>query len=107
MKCIVVGVLYGVCEPACSVLLITTHTPFSLFSFFSIFPCAFSLSKHFTFSNAGLRLDGRRPADLRHFSAKIGVFEGSDGSAYVEHGNTKAFAVVYGPSEVSEARKVE
>lgn len=64
-------------------------------------------SKHFTFSNAGLRLDGRRPADLRHFSAKIGVFEGSDGSAYVEHGNTKAFAVVYGPSEVSEARKVE
>ena len=55
---------------------------------------------------AGLRLDGRRPADLRRFTAKIGLYEGADGSAYVEHGNTKVLAVVYGPSEVSVAPQV-
>jgi len=50
-------------------------------------------------SPEGLRLDGRRPADLRRFTANIGLFDGADGSAYVEHGNTKVLAVVYGPSE--------
>jgi exosome complex component RRP41 len=35
---------------------------------------------------------------------KVGVFEGAAGSAYVEHGNTKAFAVVYGPSEPRPGR---
>lgn len=50
-------------------------------------------------SPEGLRLDGRRPNDLRRMKAELGVFEGCDGSARVEHGNTKALAVVYGPHE--------
>jgi exosome complex component RRP41 len=31
----------------------------------------------------------------------MGVFAQADGSAYIEQGNTKALAVVYGPHEAS------
>lgn len=52
-------------------------------------------------SDEGYRLDGRRPSELRKVRARMGVFEQADGSAYIEQGNTKALAVVYGPHEVS------
>ena len=52
-------------------------------------------------SDQGYRLDGRKPSELRKVQARMGVFAQADGSAYIEQGNTKALAVVYGPHEVS------
>lgn len=52
-------------------------------------------------SDEGYRADGRRPAEIRKVRARMGVFAQADGSAYIEQGNTKALAVVYGPHEVS------
>lgn len=54
-------------------------------------------------SDEGYRADGRRPAEIRKVRARMGVFAQADGSAYIEQGNTKALAVVYGPHEVSGA----
>ncbi|XP_075599147.1 exosome complex component RRP41 isoform X3 [Balearica regulorum gibbericeps] len=54
-------------------------------------------------SDEGYRADGRRPAELRKVRARMGVFAQADGSAYIEQGNTKALAVVYGPHEYSMA----
>lgn len=48
----------------------------------------------------GLRVDGRRPNELRKITAKTSVFSQADGSAYIEQGNTKCLAAVYGPREV-------
>lgn len=48
----------------------------------------------------GLRLDGRRPHEMRQMHAELGVVENADGSAVFEMGNTKVMAVVYGPHEV-------
>ncbi|KAJ1519485.1 hypothetical protein ONE63_004771 [Megalurothrips usitatus] len=50
-------------------------------------------------SDQGLRLDGRRPDELRNIRCKIGVFSQADGSAYIEQGNTKVLATVYGPHQ--------
>ncbi len=50
-------------------------------------------------SPEGYRLDGRKPHELRKIACKVGVFKQADGSAYIEHGNTKAIASVYGPHE--------
>lgn len=55
-------------------------------------------------SDQGYRLDGRKATELRKVQARMGVFAQADGSAYLEQGNTKALAVVYGPHEVSGAR---
>jgi len=52
-------------------------------------------------SDQGLRMDGRRPTELRKLSCRLGVFTQADGSAYIEQGNTKVLATVYGPHEVS------
>lgn len=52
-------------------------------------------------SDQGLRLDGRRSAELRRIQCKLGVFSQPDGSAYLEQGNTKVLAAVYGPHQVS------
>ena len=52
-------------------------------------------------SDEGFRIDGRRPNELRRIQCRMGVFEQADGSAYIEHGNTKVLAAVYGPHEVS------
>lgn len=52
-------------------------------------------------SDQGYRIDGRKPTELRKVQARMGVFAQADGSAYLEQGNTKALAVVYGPHEVS------
>lgn len=51
-------------------------------------------------SDYGLRVDGRRPNELRQIKCKLGVFSQPDGSAYLEQGNTKVLAAVYGPHEV-------
>lgn len=48
----------------------------------------------------GLRADGRRPLELRAIRARLGVFGQADGSAYLEHGNTKVLAAVYGPHQL-------
>ncbi|KAI9283271.1 putative exosomal 3'-5 [Sporodiniella umbellata] len=48
----------------------------------------------------GLRIDGRRANELRKITAKTSVFSQADGSAYIEQGNTKCLAAVYGPREV-------
>ncbi|XP_014749687.1 PREDICTED: exosome complex component RRP41 [Sturnus vulgaris] len=52
-------------------------------------------------SDAGFRADGRRPDELRKVRARLGVLARADGSAYLEQGNTKVLAAVYGPHEVS------
>ncbi|XP_044746035.1 exosome complex component RRP41 [Coccinella septempunctata] len=55
-------------------------------------------------SNIGLRLDGRRPNELRRIRCKLGVFPEPDGSAYIEQGLTKVLASVYGPHQVRGGR---
>ena len=51
-------------------------------------------------SDDGFRLDGRKPSELRRIRCRMGVFTQADGSAYIEQGNTKVLAAVYGPHEV-------
>ncbi|KDP28528.1 hypothetical protein JCGZ_14299 [Jatropha curcas] len=51
-------------------------------------------------SPEGLRLDGRRPMEMRQLRAQIGAVAKADGSAVFEMGNTKVIAAVYGPREV-------
>lgn len=51
-------------------------------------------------SQGGLRADGRRALELRQIRIRMGVFGQVDGSAYIEHGNTKVLAAVYGPHQV-------
>ncbi|XP_048440307.1 exosome complex component RRP41 homolog isoform X2 [Pyrus x bretschneideri] len=51
-------------------------------------------------SPEGLRLDGRRPMEMRQIRGEIGVVEKADGSAVFEMGNTKVIAAGYGPREV-------
>ena len=48
----------------------------------------------------GLRLDGRKPDELRTVKLEVGVIPNANGSAYVEHGKNKILAAVYGPREV-------
>ncbi|KAH9423493.1 Exosome complex component RRP41 [Dermatophagoides pteronyssinus] len=56
-------------------------------------------------TETGLRIDGRRPNEIRKINCKLAVFEQADGSAYFEIGNTKVLAAVYGPHEISEQNK--
>ncbi|GAB1598985.1 exosome complex component RRP41-like [Argonauta hians] len=51
-------------------------------------------------SDQGFRVDGRRPHELRKIQCRLGVFRQADGSAYLEMGNTKVLAAVYGPHEM-------
>ncbi|TRY63849.1 hypothetical protein TCAL_06861 [Tigriopus californicus] len=51
-------------------------------------------------SEQNLRLDGRKADELRRIQCKLGVFGQADGSAYLEQGNTKVLAAVYGPHEI-------
>lgn len=50
-------------------------------------------------SPEGLRLDGRRPRELRALKCEFGVLASADGSATFEMGNTKVLAAVFGPKE--------
>ncbi|TFG07356.1 MAG: exosome complex exonuclease Rrp41 [Promethearchaeota archaeon] len=52
------------------------------------------------FREDGKRLDGRDKHDLRPIKMEVGVIKNADGSAYLEWGNNKIFAAVYGPREV-------
>ncbi|TFG00111.1 MAG: exosome complex exonuclease Rrp41 [Promethearchaeota archaeon] len=52
------------------------------------------------FREDGKRLDGRDKDDLRNIKMEVGVIKNADGSAYIEWGNNKIFASVYGPREV-------
>eukprot|EP01060_Flectonema_neradi_P033385 TRINITY_DN559_c0_g1_i1.p1 TRINITY_DN559_c0_g1~~TRINITY_DN559_c0_g1_i1.p1 ORF type:complete len:247 (+),score=36.39 TRINITY_DN559_c0_g1_i1:111-851(+) len=57
-------------------------------------------------SLAGLRLDGRKPADSRELEIELGVRnDGADGSAYVSAGGTRVVAAVYGPREIIGIRE--
>jgi exosome complex component RRP41 len=47
----------------------------------------------------GLRVDGRRPDEMRPLRIEAGVLKRADGSAYVECGFNKILAAVYGPRE--------
>jgi len=51
-------------------------------------------------SDQGLRLDGRRAGELRRLQCRMGVYGQADGSAYLEQGNTKVLAAVYGPHDM-------
>ena len=48
----------------------------------------------------GKRLDGRGPEELRPLKIQAGVLKRADGSAYIEMGNNKVLAAVYGPREL-------
>lgn len=48
----------------------------------------------------GLRVDGRRPHELRKVQCQVGIFKQADGSSFLEQGNTKVLASVYGPHDV-------
>ncbi len=52
------------------------------------------------FREDGKRLDGREKTELRPLKMEVGVIKNADGSAYLEWGNNKIFAAVYGPREV-------
>lgn len=48
---------------------------------------------------AGLRMDGRRPTDLRNLKHKLSTVKSADGSAYLEQGLNKVLVMVHGPQE--------
>ncbi len=48
----------------------------------------------------GKRLDGRAPDEMRPLKIEAGVLKRADGSAYVELGENKVLAAVYGPREM-------
>ncbi|WP_406671287.1 exosome complex exonuclease Rrp41 [Methanolobus sp. ZRKC4] len=52
----------------------------------------------------GLRLDGRQINEIRPMTIKIGVLSRADGSCYLEWGNNKILAAVYGPRELHPRR---
>jgi exosome complex component RRP41 len=45
------------------------------------------------------RVDGRKMDELRPLSIKVGVLPNADGSAYLEWGQNKVYAAVFGPRE--------
>jgi exosome complex component RRP41 len=47
----------------------------------------------------GKRLDGRAVDELRPIKIEVGTLKNADGSAYIEWGNNKVLAAVYGPKE--------
>ncbi|MDE1856730.1 MAG: exosome complex exonuclease Rrp41 [Candidatus Micrarchaeota archaeon] len=47
----------------------------------------------------GKRTDGREFGELRKFRIKAGIVKNADGSAYLEWGNNRIIAAVYGPRE--------
>ena len=47
-----------------------------------------------------LRVDGRKPDELRNIKIEVGVLSNADGSAYIEHGKNRILAAVYGPREI-------
>lgn len=58
-------------------------------------------------SPEGLRLDGRRPGELRRMHCQLDVLSNADGSAIFEMGNTKVLAAVFGPHEVTSRSQMQ
>lgn len=58
-------------------------------------------------SPEGLRLDGRRPRELRRLDVEIGTLGKADGSATFTMGNTIVTAAVFGPHEVTLGRQAQ
>ena len=54
----------------------------------------------FLISPEGLRVDGRRPDELRPIELKVGVLKQANGSASIRQGKTYIIAGVYGPREL-------
>lgn len=54
-------------------------------------------------SPEGLRIDGRRAAEVRRLRCQLGA-SCADGSAYLEQGNTKVLVLVSGPKEANRVR---
>jgi len=52
------------------------------------------------FREDGKRLDGREKDELRPIKMEVGLLKNADGSAYIEWGNNKILAAVFGPREV-------
>jgi exosome complex component RRP41 len=48
----------------------------------------------------GLRLDGRKPDELRPIKIEVGILSNADGSAYIEQGKNKILAAAFGPREM-------
>lgn len=48
----------------------------------------------------GIRADGRKWNELRPLKIERGILGNADGSAYIEQGDTKILAAVYGPREL-------
>jgi exosome complex component RRP41 len=48
----------------------------------------------------GLRLDGRKPDELRSVKIVVGALPNADGSAYIEQGKNKILAAAFGPREM-------
>lgn len=48
----------------------------------------------------GVRNDGRKYDDLREIKMEVGVLKRAQGSAYLQWGNNKILAAVYGPREL-------
>ncbi|MEM2142327.1 MAG: exosome complex exonuclease Rrp41 [Candidatus Thorarchaeota archaeon] len=54
----------------------------------------------FLISPEGLRVDGRRPDEMRPIELEVGVLKTADGSASIRQGKTYIIAAVYGPREL-------
>lgn len=51
-------------------------------------------------SKKGLRLDSRKPEELRPIKIEVGILSNADGSAYIQQGKNRILAAVYGPTEL-------
>jgi len=56
-------------------------------------------------SKKNVRADGRKVNEIRPTTIETGVIPNADGSAYIEMGNNKIFAGVYGPKEMHPKRR--
>lgn len=56
-------------------------------------------------NDEGVRVDGRKVDELRPIRLEAGILKRADGSAYVEWGENKVLAAVYGPREAHPRHK--
>lgn len=48
----------------------------------------------------GIRLDGRKPDQLRPIEIEVGILKNANGSSYIKWGKNKILVAVYGPREL-------
>ncbi len=63
-----------------------------------------SQAKDIKLMDNGVRIDGRKPDELRPVQMEIGVLKNAHGSAFVQWGKNKVLAGVYGPREMHPKR---